>query len=336
MDKSTLKTEKIRLAEYYVDEYIEDINKNKAITKIDELLSEENKYKPIFDSKGIDQYDEPDVDMLNDIISDISTDLSCINLELVNSAVKVKELIDLSEMRIQNINQEIENEKERLNDIRMLCNDNNFTGVINLDKDDFITNAVESGRGFTCGVTSYNKERIVITDVSGNGYEGNKYVYKNGIPEKDIIDSSKRDYMVDNNKDTYYEYSRITTKNIEDSFIHSNMDNIKAECVVSIEAENDIYILKIESDKKDLVISQIETSSDGITYNDNLLEEIHFNNSSYKYKDFTYAYNTGLVSFPGARYIKITFRADESNKETIIYETENKVVEFFGEDGDEN
>ena len=54
-----------------------------------------------------------------------------------------------------------------------------------------------SNNTFYCGVEKQENAKLKVLEVSGNGLEGNKYVYKDFAYVKDSIDTSNRSYIVD-------------------------------------------------------------------------------------------------------------------------------------------
>ena len=169
----------------------------------------EKNYIPMYETLYLHPEEGEDF-RINKAFSQIESDMIRIddyNKELANSTDELlRETVD----RLNAAKHKIMAEKERLQDITMLCNKyTDFDNVVILKTDDF--NNVASGSDTLTGeITSVIKARAVISDIQGNGYEGNTYVYNDYEYQADTMFTGDRSALTDNSVATYYEYSRIT------------------------------------------------------------------------------------------------------------------------------
>lgn len=117
---------------------------------------------------------------------------------------KIDDLLTRTTDRLENVKHIIISEKERLQDITMLCNNKtDYDNAIPLSDYHF-----EGDYNYKDGVFSSKTEQstsniVQIIDVSGNGYEGNKYVRKDMGYLSDVLDTSIKKYATDNNISDY-------------------------------------------------------------------------------------------------------------------------------------
>ena len=159
-------------------------------------------------------------------------------------------------------------EKEKQQDINMLCHSyTDFDGVISIDPA-----TLRGSFSFEDGVISAKKKSYIpvsfnIEQVTGNGYEGNLYVYRDNQFTSDTIDTSNRNALKDSNQLTVYEYSRITCSNSETNiFEQVNKDSIEAKCHIILKGATTFNKLNISVSSKDTIISDLAISSDGANF----------------------------------------------------------------------
>ena len=93
-----------------------------------------NIFKPIY----IHQEEEPNIEELNSNAKNISLDINKIDNEIISSSEKIKNLLELTKLRLSNIKNYLSAEKERQEDMNILCNRyTEFASVLTLQKDDF-------------------------------------------------------------------------------------------------------------------------------------------------------------------------------------------------------
>lgn len=261
---------------------------------------------------------------LNESLDKIQYDLSHLDNILINTGQSVDDLLSNSVLRLNRIKECIIQEKERYQDIQMLCNRySDFDNVKSLDSLNFTGNfSEETGNTYLAGVQKSSKVDIAILDIYGNGYEGNEYVYNNYEYQKNVYDTSIRTNMIDNKISTYYEYSRITVQDVQElTNSYFNKDNEKARCTISIQTKDAVNFLDINTEDLGINIINIQYSTDGIKYYDMTLpNKISINNKLDSYENYGYIYGTGIISVPMAQFFKITFEADRDKTDTIAYD----------------
>ncbi len=309
----------IKLSRIYY--YLAKDNKEKA----NRIIEINNKYKPVSEEINIHGEEEPITEELNDNTEDINIDLKIINYELIKSANDYNLLMQNTQNRIKNIEKEINKERERLEDINMLCGANREFEISEVLEDvDFKGDFSYLEGVFSSKVVSERKISFNVREVYGNGVEGNNHVYDfesqpgNFISES--INSSLRSNINDNNLITYYDYERIIVdKSEKNIFPSANYDDTPVQCSIIINAAEDMNKIKIDSESRDIIIKSVETSGDGITFNKIKENNIEINNDKRKYTDNRYIYNSGIICFPSTKFLKIVFESKKDTNERIAF-----------------
>lgn len=278
-------------------------------------------YKPILEITEIHQDTEITKDDFNSIFINIKNDLKVINSEILNSTNDFKNLLESSKSQLNNIKKNLKTEKERLEDINMLCNKfTDFTNAISINKDNAIYDLNYYKDAFSLQEESSKIIKGKITDITGNGYEGNKYVYSNNAFINNTNNSALREYIMDNNIVTYYEYSRIVANNSEEKFSDLiNFDSIHAKCSITIQATEVFNNLEISSDIDDISIESLNISQDGKNYENNIISNLQINNKKNRFNKNNYIYGSGIVSFPYCKYLKLILKANSYSKDNIAF-----------------
>ena len=260
---------------------------------------------------------------INDKLVDIQQDLIQIDNALINAGEQVYKLMTNTILRLNNIHNNIMTEKERYQDMQMLCNKyNDYDNVKLLDYRDFTGNFEYKDGVFSPKRTKSQDVKIHVIDVFGNGYEGNKYVYKDYIYTNTVLDTSIRENITDNKLTSYYEYSRITVNNSEDACITDfNKDNKEAQCTISFQADDLINEVEIKSDNSNILITRVSYSLDGVEYIDLDIPYMSINNKLDSYGNYGYIYGSGKIVFPNrTQLFKITFQSTTYTNDTIAYQ----------------
>ena len=274
-------------------------------------------FKPSF----LHQEEEPNVLELNKHVNDIYIDLTNLDDSIIDLSDKYKQLIDSSKLKIADIKQNLILEKERQEDINILCNKySQFTKVISLTEDLIKENELGYKDSIiTAKEDSSDSVSYDINDITGNGYEGNKYVWRNDAFLSDTLDSSLRESINDNNLGTYYEYSRLTIdskKNLNSDF---NEDSIEAYCSIILHSEDMFNEIKISSDRNDIILDSVYTSDTGYNFVLDKKYDIAINDHMEKYNDQSYIYNSGLIAFKPSHYVKLCFKSNGYSDDNIAY-----------------
>lgn len=295
------------------NEYI----KNNKIASTDKDV-----YTPVLSAIEVHPESMADETIINDQINAICCDIESLDKEIIEISGATNALIINIKERINKIYKKLEKEKERLQDINLICNKyTDFAKVINLDESWF-TGDYSHENGIFTVPTKEIKARLKIIAVKGNGYEGNKNVYN--ITEEsfvsDIVDTSNRDHILDGDVLTKYEYSRITMPNAVSgmpSFV--NFDAIEAKCTIEMEASQPINKIAINSDAESLIVSALQTSDDGITFKQ-VAFEVDIVKKSNQYLISNYINGSGIVAFQPAKYVRLTLQSNGYTNDTVAYE----------------
>ena len=263
---------------------------------------------------------------INNEIENIKNDLIQIDTALITAGDQVYKLMTNTILRLNNIHNNIMTEKERFQDMQMLCNKyNDYDNVKILNKSNFKnTDFVydEESSLIMPRRTSVSNVKLTVLDISGNGYEGNKYVYKDYIYTNTVVDTSRREYITDNKETSYYEYSRITVNN--DSMSENedfNKDNKEAQCTITFQAADGINEIEIKSDDSTIEVLGVSYSLDGIEYTELDIPYISINNKTDSYEKYGYIYGAGQIAFPQKiQYFKVTLKSNGYKNDTIAYE----------------
>lgn len=304
--------------------YAESLSRAGELTKAIRII-EQDEYAPVLLPEELHAETEVASSDINNIFKDIGIDLSIINGDMSSAAKDFDNLLKTTRIKLDNIKTILKTEKERLEDINILCNKyTDFSDVILVSDKNATTNMTYSNGLFNLNTTNTKSVKYEITDISGNGYEGNDYVYKNDAFAKNTSNTSKRSYIYDNSEITYYEYSRITASSSEKIvFPLVNFDSVTARCSISIKADEPFNTLKLNTETDDIILESFSTSTDGINFTKSDLTNIPLNNKSARYNGDDYIYGCGLLSFDDCNYIKLILKATANTSESIAFTRKN-------------
>ena len=260
---------------------------------------------------------------LNESLGSIYLDTIKIDDILIHAGETINDLLNNTVTRLEEVKKCIISEKERYQDVQMLCNKyTDFDNIKTLDNITFQGSHTYENGTISAPTKKTTKVNITVASVDGNGYEGNDYVYNNYEYQKDTYDTSLRENITDKKINTYYEYSRLTIPNDSaETNTYFNKDNAKARCTMSFEASDYVNYIDINTEDTGLVITSIRHSMDGIKYYDlHLPKKMSINNKLDSYESYGYVYGTGIISLPMCKFFKITFETDRNKDDVIAYE----------------
>lgn len=273
-------------------------------------------FNPIY----IHPEEEPIIDELNLNITQIDTDLKYIDDTLTMVASNYNSLMESTKLKLNNIKELLNTEKERQEDINILCNKySDFSSVITIGESNF-----EAGLTFTDGILTANVNsstalNYTVKDISGNGQAGNTYIYQNEEFISSVLDTSNTSYINDGNLTTSYEYERITMNNGETAPLSFNKDSIEAECSIILSASDYINKVLVNSDRTDLILKEVYVSNDGSSFVLDKEYNIQINKNQEKYKDQSYIYGSGIISIKPSKYVKLCFKSNGYTDDTVAY-----------------
>lgn len=274
---------------------------------------------------------------LNGELINIQSDLVQIDNALIAAGQQVYNLMTNTILRLDNVYANILLEKERFQDMQMLCNKyNDYDQVKLLDNTNFKGAFNYSEGTFSPIQTASKKINLIVEDIYGNGYEGNKYVYKDYAYVNKTLDTSVRKNITDDKITSYYEYSRITVNNTEETVLSDfNKDNKEAVCTMTLRASEPINEIEIKSDDSDIIITNVSYSLDGIEYIDMNIPYISINNRLDSYGNYGYIYGSGQIIFPEKTTLfKITLQSNGYRDDEIYYDRNEIYYEdYYDETG---
>lgn len=287
----------------------------------------------IFNPIYVHPEEEPVIEELNANTNNILKDITAIDNSLIEAGNSIKSLLDNTKLKLSNIKEYLSAEKERQEDMNILCNRyTDFASVKSIGAARLSGSLAIENEVISATPTASNKCDISIIDVVGNGYEGNAYVYANTEFINKTIDSSNRKALTDNNLATYYEYSRITVSNtIENAPTAFNKDSTEASCSIELSSSTNINKLLITSERDDIILNKIYTSQDGLTYTLDSEYNIAMNERYERYNNQAYIYGSGVIAINPAKYVKIFFKSNGYTSDTIAY-----IDTFYNAAGDSN
>ena len=280
--------------------------------------------EPVFDGLQVHPEEEPDIDSINKAFQRIGIDFVALDSQFASVAEMYNDLMNDVLLSLDSVDEIIAAERERIQDMNIILGRlNEFSSVRTLKYSDFSGDASSFDENtFTTAATTRNSVVLTVEDVSGNGYEGNKYVYNNGRFEQDSFDASNHDFMIDESSTSYYEYCRITMKNKQQHYPQDvNFDNTEAECVITFHSEVPFNTIRIQSDIDSVEITQIAVSSDdGVTYTNTINKSVMINNSESKYDDEGYIYGAGVLCFPRTNYLKVYLKSNGTLNDVLAFQ----------------
>lgn len=247
---------------------------------------------------------------------------------------KVEDVMNRTTKRLDIVKEIITSEKERLQDITMLCNSKtDYDNAIPLTDYHFKGDYSFNDGVFTGKETQSIINKAQVIEVTGNGYQGNKYVRNNNDYLENTLDTTIKKNMVDNNISTYWEYSRITASNTEPYLISDfNTDSAETTCTLTIKFNEKTNQLAIKSSLDNIKILSIRYSSDDLSYTDLPMFPFKINSKEDSYKEQGYIYGSNIIAFPDSYYLKITLESTGYLDELLAFEriipntNKNKVI----------
>lgn len=277
---------------------------------------------PIFSAVEFHPEEEPSLKEINKLLEEMAMDIQGIGEELTLSASKLSNLIVSSKARIEEVDNAIALEEERLHDMNMLCgSDSSFGSVRLLTEEDFSGTASYKEGAFQAGVTREARVALDVIKVEGNGFEGNEYVLKNSGFLIDFMNTGNRRFLTDDLSSTVFEYSRLNASPKEkNQFAMLNYDGKEAECTITLSSSRSVSSMNVESYDEDLELTFLSVSNDNITYREVITGPLKFNNKRNQYSfSERYIFGTGTLAFPNSKFIKVGFKSNGHTEDEIAF-----------------
>ena len=259
---------------------------------------------------------------INNSLSNIKKDMKFIDDFAIEKGGQIRQLMNDTISRLENSQNNINAEVERLQDIRMLCNKyTDFDKVVLLNEPDKLYGKFNYADGvFTNYVESTANVDISVDDIIGNGMPGNEYVCENYKFTSDTMNTGKSSALVDNSNVSYWEYQRITASSTEDYLINDfHEDSEEAKCTISLVAKENINYIKLFTTDENIKVIGLQYSFNGIDYFNATIPEITLNTKLDSYSKYGYVYGSCVLSVPNVQYVKVTLQSNGTTNDTLAY-----------------
>lgn len=325
------------MAEYYS---AADIKKNYYETLVEEnkldtseRIKNANEYDIIYDYESLHPEEVASDKKMNKAFYEAGLDIISIDNEIAMLAQDYNDLLVNYEERIELIDQNIRIEKSRLEDYNLISGKYGFDYYVDLKNTNFLGNFDYYDNGeFSAYSSQAVQIEIKMTSITGNGYAGNKYAYRNETFLSDINDTSNYEYPFDGNLNTYFEYSRICTSSKENIAEDIHYDDEDCECSIVIESSSEIKMfntMQIGTELSSLVLKRIDVSYDEgksfITYHN---EDIQISDTETKYTSAT-NHSYTVITFPDTNVVRLTFKSSAHLIEQLVNKMDDDTIEFI-------
>lgn len=280
-------------------------------------------YEPILRQEFFHPEEESFKQKVEDTFLDALDDMVILEYEMALAAKRYEAMVDESIQRMGVMNNNVRQAKEKLMDLNMLCGeDSEFFAVRPIVMSDFQTESPMKDGILTGAYSESEDVGLEVLDVTGNGIEGNHYVYVNKKFLSDTVKTDERSAIVDGSTSSFYEYQRLRAeKRSEPHFALLNIDNADIFCTVTLKSSRTITSLNVQTGNSHIVIDEVLVSEDDGDYirvfsQDMAIKEIDKNYTS----GDNYIYGSGLIAFPASLYVKITFKTSDVSSDVVAFE----------------
>lgn len=258
---------------------------------------------------------------INSALEDIKSDIDKIDKLLIDKGNAVNDLLADTIDRLDLVKSKILTEKERIQDIKMLCNKyTDFDKVITIDNKNAYGQYNYADNSFLSQVKSYKKNVLHIDDIVGNGSEGNRYIFLNGSYVQDSLNTANRMALIDGSVNSYWEYQRITASATEKYLIHDFYpDSEEAKCTITLISTDKMNQLQILTPIDSTKVIGLQYSNDNINYTAMTIPDITFDKLD-SYENTGYIYGSNIISLPNCYCAKITLQSNSSSNDIVAYE----------------
>lgn len=260
---------------------------------------------------------------INDSLYDIYKDMKFIDKFIIDKSIDLNNLLVSITRRLDEVDLNIKAEQERLQDIKMLCNKyTDFDNIIPINSSTPLQGEyATANNSFYCKIDGANNVKLAVVEITGNGIEGNEYVYKDFAYVKDGFDTSNRIYITDDSITSYYEYERISASSTEPYLLNDfNTDNEDAKCTITLQSPTEINLITVQSDNDILSVIGIQYSYNGIDYYPLEIPNIKINDKLACYDNYDYVCGDNKIIVPSCNFVKITFQSSGTTDDIIAYD----------------
>lgn len=310
-----------------IESTVEEAIKNSNKSRVKEIV-ESTTNKPITKNTYIAKKTEVRKEEINNTFDNIFLDLNIINDQINRSADELENTIKSAVDKFNNIEKILNTEKERQEDLNMLCGkESGFKSLIEINNLNTMGNYNFNDDVFSLKQKTNSKINYKIIDISGNGYEGNKYVYKDDRFKENFSNTANRKFINDDDELTYYEYSRITVGNEDKNILNEfNTDSIYAQCAITIASDTEFNMLELNSKLENLMIEKVLTSNDQESFSETSIKNIRICNKHDRFKNKNYVYGSGIIEFPKTKVLRLVLKATENTSDKIAFKKDNDII----------
>ena len=286
--------------------------------------------EPIYTPKELNYEEPPSLDNEQRELLEMSMDINSINNGIYEMKNKIRELVDYVDSNIESAKAIIKKEDDRISDINIICSQtDDYNMVIPIYGTDFEGSFEDiDNKYFGAAISEKEEVEYGIISIDGNGLSGNRFVYN----EDDTFENTKNDYsdekyINDDNDITKFEYSRYFTNDKTEAIDGIiNYDDKDVEVTILLNSlDKKFNKIKWMTENEDLVVTRLETSTDGIYFTDRLEKTLKNEGAEDLYNDSTYVYGSNVLCFPYSYYVRITFRSSHIENDMIAIENEDGV-----------
>lgn len=286
--------------------------------------------EPIYTPKELNYEELPSLDNEQRELLEMSMDINSINNGIYEMKNKIRELVDYVDSNIESAKAIIKKEDNRISDINIICSQtDDYNMVIPIYGTDFEGSFEDiDNKYFGAAINEKEEVEYGIISIDGNGLSGNRFVYnEDNTFENTKNDYSDEKYINDDNDITKFEYSRYFTNDKTEAIDGIiNYDDKDVEVTILLNSlDKKFNKIKWMTENEDLVVTRLETSTDGIYFTDRLEKTLKNEGVEDLYNDSTYIYGSNVLCFPYSYYARITFRSSHIENDMIAIENEDGV-----------
>ena len=285
------------------------------------------KQKPILQILPVEAEDDLSYQEEQRQLSEILLDMHAIDDGILELKDTIKNTIASLDDSIERITVSVQKQREQAEDINVICGmQSPYTATIPIYVDNFTDVPAEiiGNKTFGAMPVAINQIAYDIVSIEGNGYPGNAFVYNDYVFENKTEDRSVASYILDHNKVTAYDYSRLSTRSKTEAIGSTiNYDDKPVECVLLLHAEEPVCKAILHIDESRVAVEKVEISDDGLNFKTISDEPIYINDIAESYRNCNYIYGTPILCFPYTSFVRITLSCNTATNDQIAIENKN-------------
>ena len=280
--------------------------------------------EPLTEKEAIHGDKRPDLTAYNLYIATVGVDLAGLNTQLVSASLNLVSMIDSIKTSLASIDNQIQQESDRLEDLNLLTGyDDGMDCSMQLTKTDLTGTFDVTGTTYHAAETAKADVLLSVTSISGNGYEGNKYVWNQSYVQA-TQDTGSQAYITDSSALTQYEYSRLSCNGAAPtSFVNSDSEPVRCVLVLTGDIAFNQMVLSLGNT---VWLEAIETSDDGTTWTTVEWKSRQIMAASARFADPAYTCGSGLIAFAPTTHVRLHFMSTELSVTKLAYDYNGATV----------